>query len=179
MEQERSGSPARLLRCLLLNQDRYEEPGAYEVGDDPIPEGAYDPAPYALLRSPYLGNLRALRFGEPVDDDERYSKTCYALLCDLKKRMPAIKKSIVNISFADDEWYYPLQAADLLAYASRNELKKGEKGWSETNIYRDLLKDADPAYGKRYLGEFWSDDEDDSRRGSRQDHRARRGTGYG
>lgn len=58
------------------------------------------------------------------DDDEHYSKTCYALLCDLKKRVPAIKKSIINISFADDEWGYPLQAADLLSYASRNELNK-------------------------------------------------------
>lgn len=96
------------------------------------------------------------------DDDERYSKTCYALLCELKKRVPAIKRSIVNISFADDEWYYPLQAADLLSYASCNELKKGKKGWSEMNIYSDLLKDADPAYGKRYLSEFWSDDENDS-----------------
>jgi hypothetical protein len=96
------------------------------------------------------------------DDDERYSKTCYALLCDLKKRVPAIKKCIVNICFADDQWYYPLQAADLPAYASCNELKKGEKGWNETNIYSDLLKDVDPEYGKRYLSEFWSDDASDS-----------------
>lgn len=97
------------------------------------------------------------------DDDEHYSKTCYALLCDLKKCVPAIKKSIVNISFADDEWYYPLQAADLLSYAFRNELKKREKGWKETNVYSDLLKDADPAYGKRYFSEFWSDEEGDSK----------------
>ena len=83
-------------------------------------------------------------------------------MCDLKKRVPAIKNSIVNISFADDQWYYPLQAADLLSYASCNELKKGEKGWSETNIYRDLLKAEDPAYCKRYLSEFWSDDDLDS-----------------
>ena len=97
------------------------------------------------------------------DDDEKYSKTCYALLCDLKKRVPAIKKSIVNICFGDDEWYYPLQAADLLSYASCNELKKGEDGWKASNVYSDLLKDEDPAYGKRYLSEFWSDNEDDSK----------------
>jgi len=97
------------------------------------------------------------------DDDEQYSRTCYSLLCELKKRVPAIKRCIVNISFADDQWYYPLQAADLLSYASCNELKKGEKGWSDTNVYRDLLKDADSVYGKRYLSEFWSDNEEDSK----------------
>lgn len=96
------------------------------------------------------------------DDDERYSKTCYALLCNLKKRVPAIKKSIVSIGFANDEWYSPLQAADLLSYATCNELKKGEKGWKETNVFKDLLKDEDPAYGKRYLSEFWSDNKEDS-----------------
>jgi hypothetical protein len=97
------------------------------------------------------------------DDDEQYSKMCYGLLCELKKHVPAIKESIVNICFADDEWYYPLQAADLLSYATCNELKKGANAWKESNVFSDLLKDADPAYGKRYFSELWSDDEDDTK----------------
>jgi hypothetical protein len=97
------------------------------------------------------------------DDDEQYSKMCYGLLCELKKHVPAIRESIVNICFADDEWYYPLQAADLLPYASRNELKKGENAWKASNVFSDLLKDADPAYGKRCLSELWSDDADDTK----------------
>jgi hypothetical protein len=96
------------------------------------------------------------------DDDEQYSKMCYGLLCELKKHVPAIKESIVNICFADDEWYYPLQAADLLSYASRNELTKGENAWKDSNIFSDLLKDEDPQYGKRYFSELWSDDENDT-----------------
>jgi uncharacterized protein (TIGR02996 family) len=62
----------RLLRCLYLNEDYYQEPGSYEVGDDPIPENCYSPAPYGLARSPYLGNVRVFRFGDAVDIDERY-----------------------------------------------------------------------------------------------------------
>jgi hypothetical protein len=97
------------------------------------------------------------------DDDEQYSKLCYALLCDLKKHVPSIKKDIVNICFANDEWYYPLQAADLLSYATCNELRKGANAWKETNVFADLLKDSDPSYGKRYYSELWSDDEEDTK----------------
>jgi hypothetical protein len=96
------------------------------------------------------------------DDDEQYSKMCYGLLCELKKHVPAIKESIVNICFADDEWYYPLQAADLLSYASCNELKKGDNAWKDSNVFSDLLKDEDSQYGKRYFSELWSDDENDT-----------------
>ncbi len=96
------------------------------------------------------------------DDDEQYSKMCYALLCDLKKHVLSIRTSIVNICFADDEWYYPLQAADLLSYATCNELKKGANAWKESNVFSDLLKDADPSNGKRYYSELWSDDEGDT-----------------
>jgi uncharacterized protein (TIGR02996 family) len=63
---------ARLLRCLYLNEDHFQEPSTYEAGDDPIPQGSYAPSLYGLLRSPYLGNVRVLRVGDPVDDDERY-----------------------------------------------------------------------------------------------------------
>jgi uncharacterized protein (TIGR02996 family) len=59
----------RLLRCLYLNEESYQEPGTYKIGDDPIPEDCYNPAVFGLLRSPYLGNVRVLRYGDPVGDD--------------------------------------------------------------------------------------------------------------
>jgi uncharacterized protein (TIGR02996 family) len=68
-----AGAPqTRLLSCLYFNDSAFQEPGSYEVGADPIPEGDYHPALYPLVRSPHLGNVRALRYGEAVNDDERY-----------------------------------------------------------------------------------------------------------
>jgi hypothetical protein len=96
------------------------------------------------------------------DDNEQYSKLCYSLLCELKKRVHLIKETVVSICFADDTWYYPLQAADILSYASCNELKKGQDAWKDSNVFTDLLKDEDPLYGKVYRSENWTDDEKDT-----------------
>lgn len=57
----------------------------------------------------------------------------------------------------DDEFYYPLQAADIFAYGTLQELRKGDKGWSEDSIYTDFLKSNDPAYGQQYYGELWTE----------------------
>jgi hypothetical protein len=57
-----------------------------------------------------------------VDDDQEYSVECYGLLTKLKLRAPDIKQRVVSICFATDDGYPPLQAADLLAYVTRQEL---------------------------------------------------------
>jgi hypothetical protein len=80
----------------------------------------------------------------------------------LKKRVPSVKEGIVHVGFADDTWYYPLQAADIFSYASCNELKKGESAWKESNVFTDLLKDEDPVYGKVYRSEYWGKDPGDT-----------------
>jgi hypothetical protein len=102
---------ARLLRCLLLNEDLYEEPGTYEAGEDPIPEGSYHPAPYALLRSPYLGNVRVLRFGEPVADDERYfnSRMSGAPVISLVKLLPKLEELYVLAQELDTDQLFGLR----------------------------------------------------------------------
>lgn len=96
------------------------------------------------------------------DDNEQYSKQCYSLLCELKKRVPLMKETVVSISFADDTHYYPLQAADVLSYAACNELKKGQDAWKDSNVFTDLLKDVDPVWGKVYRSEKWTADEKDT-----------------
>jgi hypothetical protein len=62
------------------------------------------------------------------DDDEHYSKSCYALLSNLKKRVPAIKNSIVNISFADGRMVLPAagRGLTLICILQRIE-EKGER----------------------------------------------------
>jgi len=96
------------------------------------------------------------------DDAENYAMKCYSYLCKIKKMVPAAKERIKAISFACDEQYYPLQAADILAYATCNELKKPvEERWSPTNIFTDLLKATDPARGILYRGELFKDTNSD------------------
>ncbi len=63
---------ARLLRRLVLRDDRYVEPDEYEPGPD-IPEDPDGPQLHALTRSPYLGNVRVLVVGELLSPNEELS----------------------------------------------------------------------------------------------------------
>jgi hypothetical protein len=114
----------------------------------------------------YLDHIKASEYERKIalifDDDEQYSKWCYSILCNLKKRVPLFKETMVSITFADDIQYYPLQAADILSYASCNELKKGQDAWSDSGVFTELLKDIDPNYYRVYLSELWTDDEHDT-----------------
>jgi uncharacterized protein (TIGR02996 family) len=87
---------SRLLRRLVLEETRYHEPGEYDPGDDPIPEDSSDPAPYALLRSPYLGNVRVLQYGEQEEEgpDELYfnCRVSGRPLAGLVKLMPRLEE---------------------------------------------------------------------------------------
>jgi uncharacterized protein (TIGR02996 family) len=102
---------ARLLRCLLLNEDHHEPPETYEAAGDPIPEGSYGPAPFALLRSPYLGNLRTLRFGEAVPDDERYfnSRMSGEPVIGLVKAMPRLEELYLLAQTVDTDQLFGLR----------------------------------------------------------------------
>jgi uncharacterized protein (TIGR02996 family) len=102
---------ARLLRCLYLNEDLFEQPEDYTIGDDPIPEGTYCPALYGLLRSPYLGNVRVFRFGEAVDDDERYfnSRLDGTLALPLIKKMPKLEELYLLAQGVDTDQLFGLR----------------------------------------------------------------------
>jgi hypothetical protein len=74
------------------------------------------------------------RFALICDDEERYSVECYKLYTRLKRTDPLAKDRLVSISFADDQHFPQLQAADLLAGLSRLEAAKrflGEQYASE------------------------------------------------
>jgi uncharacterized protein (TIGR02996 family) len=102
---------ARLLRRLFLGEDAFQEPATYEAGDDPIPPDSYSPAPYALLRSPYLGKVRVLRVGEEVDDDERYfnCRTGGELVVALVKMMPRLRELYVLAQDVDTDQLFGLR----------------------------------------------------------------------
>jgi uncharacterized protein (TIGR02996 family) len=61
----------RLLRRLVIKETRSGDDEAeeerYEPGPD-VPEGAYWPGLFPLVKSPHLGNVRVLQLGEQVQD---------------------------------------------------------------------------------------------------------------
>ncbi len=73
------------------------------------------------------------------DDSEEYSIKCYRLLSRLRQENAEVKSLIGSISFADDAIYYPLQAADVLAYESLKELKQKAGGYDSRKHFNNLV----------------------------------------
>lgn len=57
------------------------------------------------------------------DYEEGFSVECLKSLVKLRKERDYIKSLIRNISFADDDMFYPLQAADMFAYGYKRALQ--------------------------------------------------------
>lgn len=74
------------------------------------------------------------------DDNREYGMECYSHYSYAREVNPAWKKSFGSISFADDELYAPLQAADVLAWFLRKKFEDGYDGRFDRTIKR-LLKD--------------------------------------
>jgi uncharacterized protein (TIGR02996 family) len=81
----------RFLRRLYIEGESYQEAGEYDAGDD-IPGGTYNPAMYALLRCPYLGNLRVFLLGEPMEGEYSNCHTSGETAVDLVSRMPHLEE---------------------------------------------------------------------------------------
>jgi hypothetical protein len=108
-----------------------------------------------------MKRLEVWRWDQPVcmifDDSEAYSMACYHSYCEVRRLHPEAKNRLAGIAFGNDEAFAPLQAADLLAYAVTVEQRRGEAAWSGPDrIFRDLLLDIDPAFGKMYDSERWT-----------------------
>ena len=103
--------------------------------------------------------LDAWNWADPVclifDDSKDYAMQCYSNMWEVKDRHPELKNRIAGIAFGNDEYFAPLQAADLLSYATTLYQRYGDGVWSEGSVFRNLLLDENPAYGKLYDGENW------------------------
>jgi len=62
-------------------------------------------------------------FSMTFDYEEGFSVECLKAMIKLRKDLPFIKALVRNIGFADDEIFYPLQAADMFAYAYKRSLQ--------------------------------------------------------
>lgn len=82
---------ARYLRRLYIEGTDYQEAGEYEPSPE-IPEDAYNPSVYALLKFPYLESLRVFHLGEPMEGDYSNCHTEGAAAASLVERMPRIEE---------------------------------------------------------------------------------------
>lgn len=85
------------------------------------------------------------------DYTEDFSLKCMTSLVHLRQQGQEVKDLISSIGFADDSVYYPLQAADMLAYGTNRHLREVAPD------YFDLLvaeaTEANP--GPRYWSEHY------------------------
>ena len=87
--------------------------------------GNRDPALFAVARILKEMHEAAQQWGWQTphisvtfDEEEKFSIYCYRLISRLRKLKPEIKDLIVAVNFADDRYFTPLQAADVLANLS-------------------------------------------------------------
>jgi hypothetical protein len=107
-----------------------------------------------------INRLAKWNWVQPVcmifDDSESYSMACYHSYCDVRRIHPEAKDLFAGIAFGNDDTFAPLQAADLLAYATTIEQRRGKAAWTGKNrIFHGLLLDDNPAFGKLYDSEHW------------------------
>ena len=96
--------------------DAKKKPSAYEI---------------AFHRTWYITakRLASWGFSEPFqmvfDNSEEHSMRFYSALRKMKRERKDIRDGVSGISFCDDRFMMPLQAADLLACATVREWRRG------------------------------------------------------
>lgn len=122
-----------------------------------------DPAMFCFARviRRIVDSLEEWQWDEPIgsifDDVEHGAMKCYSLYREIKRHDPRAKRLLPTITFADDQVMFPLQAADLIAYATMREQRRGKAAWDERSWFRSLLFASrdDPVYGREYVSEYW------------------------
>jgi hypothetical protein len=89
------------------------------------------------------------------DRDWDFARERLKLIEQVSKFAPSIRKNLAQLSFADSKVFYPLQAADLLAWETRRQLVNRLEGKPPTSRWTELTT-AWP-YGELdyAAGEFW------------------------
>ena len=89
------------------------------------------------------------------DDSEEYGVRCYRMMSQLRREVPEVKERIGSISFADDQIYYPLQAADMIAYESAKELRQKAEGYKSRSSFSTLVTPDGSSAPLEYDSEYY------------------------
>jgi len=87
------------------------------------------------------------------DDSKGNATKMLKAWIDLKERHPRLGAIIPSIGFADDKFFYPIQAADLLANLTNRYYQRGPKSEAAERLLRKLLI-PDPAFKFKYLANW-------------------------
>jgi hypothetical protein len=106
-----------------------------------------DPALFAIHRILHQITSAAAEMADDApllmltfDEDEEYSVRCYKLISRLRKIRPDIKSLIASIGFAADEYFPPLQAADLLSNLTNKYWRDNLDVGTDPPVPSDLLR---------------------------------------
>jgi hypothetical protein len=88
------------------------------------------------------------------DQDFEYAKRRLPIFEEVKKRSESLRRILVNVSFANSDFYYPLQAADMLVWATRRILMT-RLGVKQSDLWDDLLSKFPIGELEYAAGEFW------------------------
>ncbi len=91
------------------------------------------------------------------DDEQSYSPRCYAIMNQIRSKHSEFRRKIVSLCFADDEYFVPLQAADMLAYLVRCEAERQFTGRTDHQFggLFNQLTDPPRGHGPTLLGGFF------------------------
>lgn len=114
--------------------------------------GGEDPFYFAFLTAiTYFINYRHAedRFAIVFDDDEKTSQNCLSLYRRMKL-LGADYRALASITFADDQAYMPLQAADLLSYLVRIQcdFEFSDTHYEYQPLFEYLAEDRGPRFIK-------------------------------
>lgn len=92
----------------------------------------------------------------PVFDDcEEYSVRCYRMWSRLRKNAPELSAAVPSITFANDHHFWPLQAADVLAWETNKHLRQMAGNFNMRKQMETLMQSTTPGYGLDYTSELW------------------------
>lgn len=89
------------------------------------------------------------------DDSEKTAQKFLSIWQRIKRHKRVSSRMLTAISFADDKFVLPLQAADLLACALTQEVRKGENKFGPDSPFHHLMQDVDPNFGIQFEQEYW------------------------
>ena len=115
-------------------------------------------AVHMLMNAPQL-----LPDGETISivcDDGSSAMHMYGAFKKLRERNSTLKNRLGSLAFADDRFFQPLQAADLLACVTLREHHRIQDKWSDAYCsFGEILKAPESDHGIAFVSELWDVDE--------------------